>query len=93
MIARVFGCAACEGRALARWELEAGVSGVVTRGGWALALLMGHEHKIVGLSPIFGFDPKLAGLRGLMPDSSRRLRRAGEGYDGCAPFEHPKVAC
>ena len=29
MIARVFGCAACDGRALARWELEAGVSGVV----------------------------------------------------------------
>ena len=36
IIARVFGCAACDGRALARWELGAGVSGVVT-GGWALA--------------------------------------------------------
>ena len=30
--------------------------------------------------------PKLAGLLGLMPDSSRRLRRAGEGYHSLRGF-------
>ena len=85
MIARVFGCAACDGRALARWELRAGVDGVVN-GGWDFAALLIGTKVNWGLDQIrFGpyLQPNLKRSRGWMLDSSRRLRRLGEGYDGC----------
>ena len=50
----------------------------------SVAAAKAHENQMGSIQVRIGstLDPNLAGLLVLMPDSSRRLRRAGEGYDG-----------
>ena len=81
MIARVFGCAACEGRGLARWELGAGVSGVVNAADGHSGAAYGHECKIVGCWIKKGFGSKLLGGRIAWIDAGL-LKKAPKGRRG-----------